>query len=137
MVPLLGVRLLPFSISGEVELYTRLHRLKKRFMELKEVEARMNEFKGAVACAQVLRTMTAVIKSNKLCNSHGLTEREVAEFFPRVCHFALKTYGNRMRDLYKLGLAGKHSVHGERNYYPIGLDEQGLIDHSKCEECQK
>jgi len=98
-------------------------------------------FKGAKACADVLKVMTTLIAYYQI-HRHGLTEREVAQFFPRICCYSLKTYGNRLRDLcnpklFNPVLAKRHTVHNERHFYPVGLDERGLIDHSKCMECKK
>jgi len=93
---------------------------------------------GAKACADVLHVMTVIGKNGYA--PHGMTEREVAYFFPQICRYSLKTYGNRLRDLcnpklYLDGLLAKrHTVHGERHFYPVGLDEKGLIDHTRCEE---
>jgi len=66
---------------------------------------------------------------------HGVTEKEVTQYFPRLMGFELATYGNRLRDNYrKYGTMGKHDVHGKR-HYSLFLDEQSLIDHNGCCNC--
>jgi len=61
---------------------------------------------------------------------HGMTWQEVARTFGHVKDYTLKRYDNRQRDLFLLGLAGKHYVHGEIHYYPQSLAD--IIDHSSC-----
>jgi len=54
----------------------------------------------------------------------------------------LATYGNRMRDLviYEPYRAGRHDcpskTREKRRFFPLALHEQGLIDHSKCWNCE-
>ena len=94
--------------------------------------------KGARAKAAVLKTLVTVIRDRSQYR-HGLTANEMRYFFPTVMHFTLATYGNRLRDLVneREPRAGRHDVHNERHFYPKILDEQGLIDHTKCINCEK
>lgn len=104
---------------------------------MSQEQAFLNDYyEGAKACADVLNVMVTIMR-DKVQYRHGLTKDEVAQFFPLVKHYRLKTYDNRQRDLYKKGLAGKHKVHGEMHYFPIGLDEEGVVVHDGCCECIK
>lgn len=93
---------------------------------------------GARAKACVLKTLVTVIRDKAPIYNHGMTAKEVRQFFPRVNGFSLTTYGNRLRDLVNEEdpRAGRHDVHGERHFFPLCLDEEGLIDHTKC-NCKK
>lgn len=132
--------------DSQEEMRMEAREAKQRKPKRRETKIQIPEAKlkvGAKACADVLRTMITMIKNYTVIGEHGLTEREVAFYFPKVCHYSLKTYGNRLRDLcnpklFNPILAKRHTVHSERHFYPVGLDEQGLIDHSKCmEKCKK
>ena len=89
---------------------------------------------GARAKACVLKTLVTIIRDRAPHFNHGMTADEVRQFFPRVNGFSLATYGNRLRDLCNEDepRAGRHDVHGERHFYPLCLDEEGLIDHGRC-----
>jgi len=69
---------------------------------------------------------------------HGVTRKEMEATFPRIMGFSLGTYGNRMRDNANADppTMGRHDVHGERHFFPLCLDDQKLIDHSRC-NCPK
>lgn len=94
---------------------------------------------GARAKAAVLKTMVTIIRDKPGEFGHGMTENEVRHFFPNVMHFSLATYGNRLRDLCNepKPRGGRHDVHGERHFFPLCLDEDGVIDHGRCANCDK
>ena len=83
----------------------------------------------------VLKCAVQMVKEKEQFR-HGVTAKEMATYFPRIMEFDLATYGNRMRDNVANGTMGRHDVHGERHFYPTCLDDDGEIDHSKC-NCQK
>jgi len=49
----------------------------------------------------------------------------------------IKRIEPRIRDNFYDGYFGRHHVHGEVHYFPIQLDKEGLIDHSRCVDCEK
>lgn len=100
-------------------------------------QSSLPSFEGlAHASALVLQCSIKMIRERSEFN-HGVTAKEVMQYFPRLMGFELATYGNRLRDNYrKHGTMGKHDVHGKRHYFPLFLDEQGLIDHNCCSNCR-
>lgn len=81
---------------------------------------------------------------------HGVTPSEIAKYFPKILTlfaakegvdkpekkaYTQKRYPARCRDNVYLGYFGRHEVHGEVHFFPLILDEAGLIDHSKCVNC--
>lgn len=95
--------------------------------------------KGAKSTADVLNVMVTIIRDKPDTYKYGLTAKQVRDFFPLVKHYSLTTYANRLRDLVNetVPRAGRHDVHGKRRFYPLILDEEGLIDHSRCVNCEK
>jgi len=87
---------------------------------------------GKHACAMVLKCAVQMVREKEQFR-HGITRKEMESTFPRLMGFDLATYGNRMRDNVNLHKTmSRHDVHGERHFYPLCLDEDGEVDHSKC-----
>ena len=99
-----------------------------------KAQSNLSHFKahGPHACALVLQCSIKMIK-DKPQFKHGITRKEMIEYFPRLMGFSLATYGNRMRDNCNIHKTmQRHDVHGIRHFYPVILDEQGLICHDNC-----
>jgi len=73
---------------------------------------------------------------------HGMTHKEVkAEHADYVKGGRFEklwgVYDNKLRALVTGNkLAGRHVVHDETHFFPLCLDENGMIDHSRCLNCQ-
>lgn len=104
-------------------------------------QKRMEGF--AKASAELIITMNTVIPKYPLEFKHGMTWQEVQRMHKiLVSQHRFKKefveYENRLRDCYNRDkTAGKHYVHGRIHYFPLYLDEDGLIDHSRCEKCSQ
>ena len=95
----------------------------------------------ARAEAEVLKTLNLMAEKYPLEFAHGMTKKEVKEKFELLVkqgkfERTLTIYDNKMRSLYKKGLAGRHTVHGERHYFAVTLHEEGLVNHSRCVDCE-
>lgn len=98
--------------------------------------------KGLHACAMVLKCSVQMIRDRPIEFREGIHKDDLYECFPRIMGFSLATYGNRLRDCFNILKAmGKHDVpykNGvKRRFFPLVLDEEGLINHSRCVNCQQ
>ena len=97
--------------------------------------------KGARAKALVLKCSIEMLKKEPLQFNHGITRTEMKDKFPLYMGFKLSTYGNRMRDLVKDGLMGRHDMPNhrgreKRHFFPLTLHEEGLVNHCNCMNCE-
>ena len=91
----------------------------------------------ARAAAEIRKTWNIMIP-RKLEYAHGMTKEETErehKFLVKQKIFdkAFSVYDNKMRANYAQGLAGRHTVHGKRHYYPLSLE----VDHSGCVDCER
>jgi len=86
--------------------------------------------------ADVRSVMVTIIRDKHPNFKFGLNADQLRMFFPLVKHYRLARYRPRMRDNFYLGHAGRHDVHEIRYYFPVVCDEEGLIDHSGCVNCE-
>lgn len=109
--------------------------------QAKRLEKKMEDF--ARHSAELIYMMNLLTRKYPFEYSHGMQPKEIEAKHKHLVKEGMfkevfSTYGNRIRDCFnKHKTAGKHYVHGMIHYYPLSCDEEGLIDHSRCENCQK
>jgi len=103
----------------------------------------------------MLKTMLELIPKRREYK-HGMTPKEVEEGYKFLARHHLiekvpiTTFENRVRDCYnKHKTCGKHlvptvvvekgktKVKDRVHYFPLSLDEKGMVDHSGCVDCER
>jgi len=95
----------------------------------------------ARAEAEVLKTLNLMPEKYPLEFGHGMTKTEVEQKHKILVkeglfNHILTVYDNKMRALFKRKLAGRHTVHGERHYFAVAKNEDKLVNHVGCEDCE-
>jgi len=101
--------------------------------------------KGLRANALVLQCTVKMIREHPNENmrrkySRGVREEDLEVEFPRFMGFSFNIYENKLRACFHSAKTmGKHYVMRDGkprvHYFPLGLDEEGLIRHDGCQNC--
>ena len=95
---------------------------------------------GETSKKDVLECAEKMMKTYPLEFKRGINKTEMKTWFPRFMGYSLSEYQNRMRDNVKDKTMGRHdcpsTTREKRRFFPLSLHEQGLVDHSRCWNCE-